>query len=106
MINSRFKKINEKILQFKTLGLLYDDFNHASILASCQALKYKPVDAREVSPDPKDRVRKNIEEGRGFRIMGGKKGGTFDFASSILCGELLWIRLILCLLCQLITVEE
>ena len=51
-------------------------------LASCQALKYKPVDAREVSPDPKDRVRKNIEEGRGFRIMGGKKGGTFDFASS------------------------
>ena len=51
-------------------------------LSSCQALKYKPVDAREVSPDPKDRVRKNIEEGRGFRIMGGKKGGTFDFASS------------------------
>lgn len=51
-------------------------------LASCQALKYKPVDAREVSPDPKERVRKNIEEGRGFRIMGGKKGGTFDFASS------------------------
>ena len=51
-------------------------------LASCQALKYKPVDASEVSPDPKDRVRKNIEEGRGFRIMGGKKGGTFDFASS------------------------
>ena len=28
-------------------------------------------------------MKKNIEEGRGFRIMGGiKKGGTFDFASS------------------------
>ena len=32
----------------------------------------------------KDRVKKNIEEGRGFRLLGGddKKGGTFDFASS------------------------
>ena len=46
-------------------------------------LKYKPVDAKEVSPDPKERVRKNIEEGRGFRIMGGvNRGGKFDFASS------------------------
>ena len=75
-------------------------------LASCQALKYKPVDAREVSPDPKDRVRKNIEEGRGFRIMGGKKEALLISQVRILCGELLWIRLILCLLYQLITVEE
>ena len=44
---------------------------------------YRPVDAREYPPDPKLRVKKNIEEGRGFRIMGGqKKGGVFDFASS------------------------
>ena len=51
---------------------------------ACGPFKYKKVDAREVSPDPKERVKKNIEEGRGFRIMGGTigKGGTFDFASS------------------------
>ena len=44
---------------------------------------YRPVDAKEYPPDPSLRVKKNIEEGRGFRLMGGeKKGGTFDFASS------------------------
>tara|TARA_B100001123_G_C15232935_1_gene995903 strand:+ start:1007 stop:1474 length:468 start_codon:yes stop_codon:yes gene_type:complete len=40
------------------------------------------VDAREVPPSADARVQKNIEEGKGFRLMGGKKGGTFDFASS------------------------
>ena len=44
---------------------------------------YRPVDAREFPPDPDARVRKNIEEGRGMKILGGKKqGGVFDFASS------------------------
>ena len=51
-------------------------------LNSCGPFKYKPVDAREVSPNADERVKKNIEEGKGFRLMGGKKGGTFDFASS------------------------
>tara|TARA_B100000131_G_C17972669_1_gene555104 strand:+ start:217 stop:801 length:585 start_codon:yes stop_codon:yes gene_type:complete len=52
-------------------------------LQSCGPLKYKPTKAGEVPTDPKERVKKNIEEGRGFRLMGGiKKGGTFDFASS------------------------
>ena len=46
------------------------------IISSCNALKYKPVDAREVSPDPNERVRKNIEEGRGFRLMGNTNRGT------------------------------
>ncbi len=43
------------------------------------------TDARKYPPDPKLRVKKNIEEGRGFRLMdmGKKKGtGEFDFASS------------------------
>ena len=42
------------------------------------------TDARKISPDPKERVRKNIEEGRGFRLMGAKgtKSGEFEFASS------------------------
>jgi len=43
---------------------------------------YKPVDARKVSPDPKERVKKNIEEGRGFRLMGRKNYGDFNFATS------------------------
>ena len=51
--------------------------------SACGPFKYKKVDAREVSPDPRERVKKNMEEGRGFRIMGGiKKGGDFEFASS------------------------
>ena len=64
--------------------ILYVFFIFLLILQSgCQALKYKKVDAREFPPDPKERVKKNLEEGRGFRLMGSTtKGGTFDFASS------------------------
>ena len=53
-------------------------------LSSCEALKYRPVDAKEYPPEPEKRVRKNLEEGRGFRLFDGdkRKGGTFDFASS------------------------
>ena len=50
---------------------------------ACGPLKYKKVSAKEFPPDYRERVKKNIEEGRGFRIMGNNsKGGTFDFASS------------------------
>ena len=43
------------------------------------------VDARKVSADPRDRVKKNMEEGRGFRLMDKVKtggSGNFEFASS------------------------
>ena len=44
---------------------------------------YKPSDARKVSPNASERVKKNIEEGRGFRLGTlGKKGGDFLFSSS------------------------
>ena len=45
---------------------------------------YKPVDARKVSPNVKERSKKNIEEGKGFRLLGSSRagGGTFQFASS------------------------
>ncbi len=42
-------------------------------------------DARKVSPDPKERVKKNLEEGRGFRLNNltkGQGGTTYEFASS------------------------
>jgi len=44
---------------------------------------YKPTDARKIPVNANDRVKKNMEEGRGFRIAGlGGKGGDFLFASS------------------------
>ena len=52
-------------------------------LTGCEALKYKKVSAKEFPPDPKERIKKNMEEGRGFRLMGGdNKGTTYSFATS------------------------
>tara|TARA_Y100000591_G_C21779325_1_gene670091 strand:- start:596 stop:1180 length:585 start_codon:yes stop_codon:yes gene_type:complete len=52
-------------------------------LTACDALKYRKVSAKDFPPDPKERVKKNIEEGRGFRLMGGQKKGTsYSFATS------------------------
>ncbi len=51
------------------------------VLSSCK----NAGDARKRPPNVKDRVQKNIEEGRGFTIMGSQKKnniGEFDFASS------------------------
>tara|TARA_B100001057_G_scaffold450331_1_gene492291 strand:+ start:486 stop:1034 length:549 start_codon:yes stop_codon:yes gene_type:complete len=42
-------------------------------------------DARKNPPQPELRVKKNLEEGKGFRLdnaLGGKRGGDFEFASS------------------------
>ena len=51
--------------------------------SACEALKPKKVSAKDFPPDPRERVKNNIEEGKGFRLMGGKsKGTTYDFASS------------------------
>ena len=58
------------------------------LLTSCKGLENLPGgDARENPPDPKERVKKNLEEGKGFRLdnalKGGKgKGGDFMFASA------------------------
>ena len=54
------------------------------VLSSCEALKYKRTKGGEVPVNYKDRVAKNIEEGKGFRLFDSdkNKGGTFDFASS------------------------
>jgi hypothetical protein len=56
-------------------------------LTSCKTIENLPGgDARTTSPDPKERVKKNLEEGRGFRLdtalKGGGKGGEFLFASA------------------------
>ncbi len=52
-------------------------------LSACKSLP--GGDARKNPPNPNERVAKNLEEGKGFRIdnmLGGKGGGTFEFASS------------------------
>ena len=54
-----------------------------SFLLSCGI--YKPVDARKVSPNSKERDKKNLEEGKGMSIgkmMKGSGGTNYQFASS------------------------
>ena len=55
-------------------------------LTSCKSLENLPGgDARKNPPDPRERVKKNLEEGKGFRIndaIGGRGGTNFEFASS------------------------
>jgi len=59
------------------------------LLISCKGpdgkFKLPGGDARKFPDDPKLRVKKNLEEGRGFKLMDlteKKQGGVFDFASS------------------------
>ena len=56
------------------------------MLNSCKTIENLPGgNARENPPDPKERVKKNLEEGRGFRLddaLSNSKGGDFLFASA------------------------
>ena len=60
------------------------------MLNSCKSpdgkFKLPGGDARKSPANPEERVKKNLEEGRGFQLNevfdGGQKGGVFDFASS------------------------
>ena len=55
-----------------------------SLLSSCGI--YKKVDARKVSPSSQERVKKNLEEGKGFslnKLLKDKQGSTsYQFATS------------------------
>ena len=68
----------------KNLKTIFALILSSIILISCGG-KFPGADARKYDPDPKKRVAKNIEEGRGFRLsdkMGKSNGGVFEFASS------------------------
>ena len=72
------------IFKIKTLNLF---LLALFILTSCKGIENLPGgDARKNPPDPKERVKKNLEEGKGFRLdsvlQGNKKGGDFMFASA------------------------
>ena len=45
---------------------------------------YKKTDARKIPTNANERIKKNVEEGRGFRLgnLGKNSGGNFQFASS------------------------
>jgi len=68
----------------KALKLFFYLLLPSILLNSCGG-KLPGADARKYDPDPKKRVQKNLDEGRGFRLMdkvGKKSGGVFEFASS------------------------
>ena len=74
---------NHRILMKKTFKIiciicLFFNFTSCGI--------YKKVDARKVDPNAKKRAEKNIQEGKGFRLLDGarnlNRGGVFEFASS------------------------
>ena len=44
--------------------------------AGCDALKYKKVSAKDFPPDPEKRIEKNMNEGKGFRLMGSNNQNT------------------------------
>tara|TARA_B100000795_G_C22784036_1_gene433694 strand:- start:80 stop:616 length:537 start_codon:yes stop_codon:yes gene_type:complete len=52
-------------------------------LNSCGGGLLRPADVKDVPVNEADRVEKNMETGRGFKLFGGEdKGGVFQFASS------------------------
>ena len=80
LLNYIFKRF------FLILGFIYLSLT----FTSCGI--YKPVDARQVSPNADERVKKNLEEGRGFTLMGVrvkiiKEVVHFHLLAQIQCGE-------------------
>ena len=70
-----FSKKIINIAYFLTFG--------AFLLSSCAP--FNSVDAKKYPPNPELRVKKNMEEGRGFRLMDmvdKSKGTNYEFASS------------------------
>ena len=56
------------------------------ILSNCKGGKLPGSDARKIPYDPKERVKRNLEQGKGFRLGNvldtSQRGGNFQFASS------------------------
>ena len=72
------------MISSKNLKIIFILLISSIFLNSCGG-KLPGADARKYDPDPKKRVAKNLEEGRGFRLsetLGGSRSGVFEFASS------------------------
>ena len=67
----------------KIIAILVIPLMLALFVSSCGI--YQPSDARKVSPNSKERVKKNLEEGKGLsmkKLMGGSGNTNYQFASS------------------------
>ena len=81
MILNNYIIYNLNIIMKKIFSIIIIYFFIFQALVSCGI--YRPVDAKKYPPQPELRVKNNIEEGRGIKLMGGDdKGGKFDFASA------------------------
>ena len=72
-----------KIFNFKNIALIIILLIFSLTLNSCGI--YRKTDAREIPTNANDRIKKNVKEGRGFKIgnVGNRRGsGDFQFASS------------------------
>ena len=71
-------------MKIKKIYLIITTFFVLFALNACGPFKYKPVSAKDFPPEPEKRIKKNIEEGRGFKLgdLTGNKQTTYDFASS------------------------
>ena len=76
-------RIMHKIIALKKSILILLSILILFTQTGCEALKPKKVSAKDFPPDPRKRVEKNINEGKGFRVMGGSSKGTnYEFASA------------------------
>ena len=77
--------MNIKIISLNTLKKLgFLTITSIFLLNACNG-KLPGGDARKFPADPKQRIKQNLEQGKGFRLnntLNKSKGGVFDFASS------------------------
>ena len=77
--------MNIKLISIKTIKKIgFLTITSLFLLNACNG-KFPGGDARKFPVDPKERVKQNLEQGKGFRLdntFNKSKGGIFDFASS------------------------
>ena len=69
----------------KKIKIFFTGFVVFGFLTSCGTGIWDPADARKVPSNAKERVKKNLEEGKGISLKGlatGGKGTNYQFASS------------------------
>ena len=77
--------MNIKLISIKTIKkIAFLTITSLFLLNACNG-KLPGGDARKFPADPKERIKQNLEQGKGFRLdntFNKPKGGVFDFASS------------------------